>query len=230
MEQDMGKIELHHHSIEEIMGTPPTRGITLGSGIIFIIFLFLLVGSMLIYIPDTIRVSAVIHGQTPIAVLTAPETGRIIFQTKTLNKQIVGKNEIFFYIEENATEQCTPVTIPVAGIFELNPLMRIRETVFQNDTIGYIWNEKLAPVVCVFQLSDIIAQNIQPKQKICVFPDTNEPKNFIEMELKEKTNWGSTNQTQFIAILPEQQLYGKGIHGIIHGEAEITIKGKNLFQ
>lgn len=227
MEGEMEKIELYHHSIEEIMGAPPAKSIAWGSGLILMIILVLLTGSVFINSPDYIRVDGVVYGETPITVLTAPVSGQIVFSRDASSKQRVQKNELIFQIEEYATKQTVPIIASLAGVFKINPLVRIRKNVFQNDTIGTIWSEKPAPVVCILELPNAVAQKVKTGQLIRVFTDPGD-KNFMEAEIRGKTDQAVTSQTQFIAVLLDQS--DEDIQGTLTVCAEVIIGEKNLFQ
>ena len=228
MENEIEKVELHHHSIQEIMGAPPAKSIAFGSGIILMIFMVLLICSMFIYFPEVIRVEAILHGQTPVATLTAPETGKIIFENDYSDKQFVQKDETILYIKDNQAGESIPVNVSSSGIFQINPLVRIKQSVFLNDTIGFLWSENYIPTVCVIELPAGIARRVQAQQKIRIFIDENDHKNFIETEIRESHST-SVNQTQFIAVLTSQQLDEKNIYGTVLASAEIITGQKNLF-
>jgi len=221
-------IELHHHSISEIMGAPPTKSIAMGSGIILILLITLLTGSLFVYYPDTIRTNATVYGQTPVAIITSPESGRITGKSELSSRQTAQKDETILYVENSTTGETFPVVIPMTGILEIKPLVRIRKNVFRNDTIGYIWAEKSAPVVCIFHLTNTVAGNVQPGQKIRVFMDSEDAKSFIEAEISEKSNSEIANKTQFIALLPTQQ-EGEDLRGAINVSTEIIVGKKSLF-
>lgn len=229
MEHKTEKIELHHHSIEEIMGAPPAKSIAWGSGTTLIILLVLLTGSVFINTPDTIQVNGVIYGQIPIEVLTASTSGQIIFQQDVSNKQVVQKGEALYYIKRNTTEPTIPVVASSTGILQINPLAHIRKNVFQNDTIGYIWNEQQTPVVCVLDLPSAIAQKIQIGQQIRVSMNIRDTEVFMYVEIKEKSDRMVTNQTQLIALLSDQQ-QGENLRGTLPIYTELTIGEKNLFR
>jgi hypothetical protein len=230
MEHETEKIELHHSSIEEIMGTPPVKSIAIGSGLIFVLLLILFAISLVVYTPSIIRINAAIHGQTPLAVLIASQTGRLIFPDGMPNRQIVQRGDTLFLIGKEDSEDCISVSAPATGIFELNPLVRIRENVSQNDTLGYIWSEKNMPVVCILQLPNTDVRNVQTGQHIRIFMDAYDSKNFIETEISEKSNLSTTSQTQIIALLTEKQLHKNAIRGVINVSVEITTGKQSLFQ
>lgn len=230
MEHETEKIELHHSSIEEIMGTPPVKSITVGSGLIFVLLLILFAASLVVYTPFVIRMNAVIHGQIPLAVLTAGQTGKLLFSSDEIPAEhIVRQGDTLFQIKKDALEDCLSVVAPVTGIFEMNPLARIRKNVHQYDTLGYIWSEKAMPVVCTLQLPDTDAQNVRIGQVIRIFMDTCDSKKFIEAEISEKSGMATTNQTQIIAVPTDKSLHENTIRGIIHVSVEITTGKQSLF-
>jgi hypothetical protein len=230
MEHRPEKIELHHHAIEEIMGAPPMKSIATGSGIVLILLLVLFAASMFVYSPVTVRANAVIYGQRPLAVLTARQSGQVIFPDEVPGERIAGQGKSIFCIKPNTGEEIIPFVAPLSGIFEVNPLVRIQKIVSQNDTVGFIWGEKPAPVICILQLPNTEAQNVPLGQKIRIFTDTNESKNFIELEISEKSNLLTTSHTQFIAILNDRQLQENDFRGKTDVFAEIIIGKKSLFQ
>jgi hypothetical protein len=229
MEHTTEKIELHHHSIEEIMGTPPVKSVAVGSGLIFLLMLILLAASLAIYTPSIIRTEAAIHGQMPLAVLTASQEGRLLFTNEIRAGQIVQQGDTILRIAKNANEKAIPLLAPATGIFEVNPLARIRGNVSQNDTIGYIQNKKNIPVVCSLQLPDTEVQNVRTGQPIRIFIDDCNSKNFIEAEITEISGMATTNRTQIIAVLTDKHLHENTIRGVIHVSAEITTGRQSLF-
>jgi hypothetical protein len=229
MEHGTEKIELHHHSIEEIMGTPPVKSVAVGSGLIFLLLLILLAASLSVYTPSIIRTEAAIHGQMPLAVLTASQEGRLLFPNEIQGGQIVRQGDTLFLIARDATEESSYIVAPATGIFEVNPLARIRGNVSQNDTIGYIRSKKNMPVVCTLQLPDMDARNVRTGQPIRIFVDACDSKNFIEAEISEISNMATTNRTQIIAVLTDKHLHESVIRGVIHVSAEITTGRQCLF-
>jgi hypothetical protein len=231
MEHTTEKIELHHHSIEEIMGTPPVKSIAVGSGLILLLMLILLAASLAVYTPSIIHAEAAIHGQMPLAVLTASQEGHLIFTNKIhAGQQIVQQGDTILLIAKDANgEDAIPLLAPATGIFEVNPLARIRKNVSQNDTVGYIRNIKNIPVVCSLQLPDTDARNVRTGQPIRIFMDDGNSRNFIEAEITEISSMATTNRTQIIAVLTDKHLHENLIRGVIHASAEITTGRQSLF-
>jgi hypothetical protein len=230
IEHTTEKIELHHHSIEEIMGTPPVKSVAVGSGLILLLMLILLAASLAVSTPSIIRTEAAIHGQMPLAVLTASQEGHLIFINKIhAGQQIVQQGDTILLIAKDANEDTVPLLAPVTGIFKVNPLARIRENVSQYDTVGYIQSIKNIPVVCSLQLPDTDARNVRTGQPIRIFMDDGNSKNFIEAEITEISSMATTNRTQIIAVLTDKHLHENLIRGVIHASAEITTGRQSLF-
>lgn len=230
MEHKPEKIELHHPAIEEIMGAPPVKSIAAGSGIVFILLLVLFTASMFVYTPVTVRTNAVIYGQTPLAVLTAPQSGQVVFRDEAPDEKNIRQGDTIFCINPNTGEKRIPAVAPATGIFEVNPLVRIRKNVSQNDTVGFIRSEEPATVVCILQLTNADAQNVRMGQKIHILTDINESGNFIEAEISEKSNVSTTSHTQFIAILSGLHSRENDFRGVTEASAQIITGKKSLFQ
>jgi hypothetical protein len=231
MENNPEKIELHHHTFDEIMGTPPVRSITKGSGMILILLMVLLVASQFVYTPSILRTNAVIYGQTPLAVLKVPQSGFIVFQDEIPSKWNIIKDDTVCSIQLlTFEEEFIHVLAPLKGVFEINPLVKIRKNVVQNDTIGIIWNETPSLVVCVLQLPNVDALNVHIGQKIRVFINVNESKDLFEAEISEKTKMNTSSYTQLIAILNGIHFQENDFRGVIDASVEIITGQKNLFQ
>jgi hypothetical protein len=193
------------------------------------LLLIFFAASLAVYTPSIIRTDAVIHGQTPLAVLNASLAGRLIFTDETPDRQIVQRGDTLFLIAREAPGDFISVVAPATGIFEINPLARIRKNVSQNDTLGYVWSEKAVPVVCTLQLPSSEARNVRTGQYMRIFMDTYDSKNFIEAEINEISGMATTNRTQIIAVLTDKHLHGNAIRGVVPVSVEITTGKQSLF-
>jgi hypothetical protein len=224
-----GDVELHHQSIEEIMGTPPVKSIAVSSGIILVILLVLLGGSALVVTPDIMKTNAVIYGNDPVAVLTAPESGQIVQgEGYDFSEREVERGETLLHIR-NAIGESIPVTAISSGALEFNPLVRIRGSVYRGDTVGYIWDKDTAPVACVIYLSRAEARNVESGNKIRLYLEPDDSDSVIETEVREKFELLTGNQMQIISVLPERNLPVKKIRGTVKISADIVVGRKSLF-
>ncbi|MDR0700367.1 MAG: hypothetical protein LBG28_14305 [Tannerella sp.] len=221
------KIELHHPSMEEIMGAPPAAGIAAGSGTVLAILLALLASSIFITVPDTIRTNAIIYGNSPVSVLTAPESGRPVFANGGFSDSAVHEGDTLLIIRKFMSDEQIPVTAATGGFFEINPVLRYRKSVYRNDTVGYVWDMEPAPVVCTVQLSGSDARKIQAGRKIRLYPEPGEFMHCIETEVKEKFDLPSGGRVQIIAVLSGTA--GNTFRGTTEVSADIETGKKSLF-
>jgi hypothetical protein len=222
------KIELHHPSMEEIMGAPPAAAIAVGSGVILAIFLMLLAGSIFISVPDMIRTGAVVYGNTPLSVLTAPESGRLVYADAGFPDSIIHEGETLLTIRKFMSDELIPVTAPASGIFEINPVVRLRKSVYRNDTLGYIWDREPVPAVCTALLSRSDARKIQAGRKIRLYPEPGDFMNCIETEVREKFDLPSGDRVQIIAVLSGAA--GNTFRGTTEVTVDIETGKKSLFE
>ncbi|MDR2764570.1 MAG: hypothetical protein LBB90_06020 [Tannerella sp.] len=221
------KIELHHPSMEEIMGAPPAAAIAAGSGVVLAILLTLLAGSIFITVPDVIRTKAIIYGNSPVSVLTAPESGRLVFTNGGFPDRAVHEGETLVSIRKFMSDEQVPVTAATDGFFEINPVVRYRKSVYRNDTIGYVWDMEPAPAVCTVQLSRSDARKIQAGRTIRLYPEQGDFMHCIETEVKEKFDLPSGDRVQIIAVLYGTE--GNTFRGTTEVTADIETGKKSLF-
>jgi hypothetical protein len=224
------EIELHHPLIEGIMGAPPAHSIAVGSGVILAIFIALMAASFFIYSPDVIRVHALAYGQTPLAVLTAPESGQIFMDENIPDRGAVRNGETLLHIKKNAVDSSIFIVATASGIVEINPLVKFRKTVSVSDTVAYIWDMEPAPMICVMNLTKPEAGKIQVGQKVRLFLPAYPSENIVETSICEKYDLPVGNQTQLIALIPDNQSQAYAFRGDIQMSAELIVGKKSLFQ
>jgi hypothetical protein len=212
-------IELHHESVEEIMGTPPASMLRVGSGILLLVIVGLFAGSHFITYPDIEKASAVLQGNFPLSIQTSPETGKIS-QIFHISNDLVETGDTLFCVENNFG-QIFAVLAESSGIVELNPLSTVLNFVQKNDTIAVIWEKETASVACIIQLSPEQGKNVKEGNKIRLHIDKypSEQYGTVDTYIVSVSHFNSGKDNQVIAVLS-----GKIITS---NHQEIIVKGKN---
>jgi len=212
-------IELHHESVEEIMGTPPASMVRVGSGILLLVILGLFMGSLFITLPDMVKVHASLQGEFPLSTQTSPETGRLVKIFRHVDN-LVEKGDTILCVENKFCE-IIAVLSEDSGILELNPLLNVINFIQKNDTVAIIWRKETESIACIVLLSPEQGKNVKEGNKIRLNVDKypSEQYGTIESYITSISNFSSGREIQAIAVLPSKI--------ITSHQHEITLKGKN---
>lgn len=226
---ESNEIELHHHSIDDIMGTPPSSMLRVGGGILLIIILFLLIGSNFFYYPDIIRLPVEIKGEEPQAVIIADSEG--IIQNWKFDGNVVEKDTLLQFVRN---DELYSIYAPVSGHFEINPVVEIRKVVHKQDTIGVIWSMNSAPAICSISINPEEFKKIRIGNKIRIHMDRypSEQYGSIETSVKAVNYYNSGKELIILAELPSTVVSTSNFHfylrGNLYGIAEIITNEKSL--
>ncbi|MDR2057979.1 MAG: efflux RND transporter periplasmic adaptor subunit [Dysgonamonadaceae bacterium] len=228
------RIELHHHSIDEIMGAPPARIVAVGSGIILILILGLFVGSFFISYPIIIQERAVIQGEIPLTTLTSLESGKII-NIYSFSNNIIYQGDTVIQIEKLRTKEIIPIIADVDGIIDFNPLIRIKQVVQPNDTIGHIWDKTPLAGICIIDLSREQMKQVQTGNKIRLHFDAYPSEKFgtVDTYIQSISTFNTKNQPQIITMLDDSLItsnqYTITVRGNLYASVEIITEEQSLF-
>ena len=220
-------IELHHPSIEEIMGTPPANMVSIGSGTILSIMIILLSCSLFFSYPDVVHTTVVVHGDELLTVITAPESGELDLHHFSGDK--VTKNDTVLEISNIFSGICSTVVTTKSGVVEIDPIIAMKKRVQQNDTIGFIWDCKPTTSFCSVLLLPQQMKGIKVGNKLKI--TINQPTNtrIIETKIESIVNSRAGNKTLIIALLPNE-LREMELRGELNAPATIIIGEKTVFQ
>lgn len=227
------EIELHHESIEEILGTPPVGMVRVGSGMLLVVMLGLLIGSRFITYPDMVKVPALLYGDLPLSIETSPETGKVRHVFQYDNGQIEPGDSLFS-VEKYSGEIITVVS-RFSGFVEFNPLLEIKHNVQKNDTVAIIWGKKAESVACIVSLSPNRAGNVREGNKIVIHLEKypSEQYGVIESHVKKISRFNTEKDIQVMAELSGEikTSYQKEIfiRGNNYATVEIITGEKTLF-
>ena len=163
-DQDGPPIELHQEEIEEIMGTPPSIMVRVGSGMLLIIIVILVVGST--FFPSDIKIEApaILDGGLPDIVVIAPETGDVTYHRGEGN---INQGDTLILIR-NIHGEVIFVHAGDSGFLEMNPLIEIKRHIHENDTIGFIWPSARDTVACIIRLTSGIGKEVKIGNRVRV--------------------------------------------------------------
>jgi hypothetical protein len=221
-------IEIHHPSIENIMGAPPAILVRVGSGFVFSVIIGLFLGSAFFTYRDTIYSQAVLQGGSPPAILTASQNGKII---QWVESGPVNCGDTVMWIE--VPDERLPVKATVSGFLEINPVIDMQKKLRKNDTIGRIWES--VPSVCVIRLTPEQVKHVQKGNKILLHFDRYPSGQYgtVETEIKAISNFNSGKDFEILAELPHPVITSDQIeltlHGNLYASAEIITHEKSLF-
>lgn len=226
-------IELHHESIEAIMGTPPSIILRIGSGLLLTIFVGLLLGSIFFTYPDVVQAPGLLLGEPPISTLTAPEKGRI--------KEICKSSGIHVNIGDTLLsivgfdKRSIAVVAKSSGLLEISPLVANEHTVKKNDTIALIWSDDVGSVSCVVELSPEQGKNVKAGNKLRLHIDKYPSDKYgtVESQIKSISNFNTGKNIQAIAELPESIVttnqFEFSPRGNIYASCDIITGEKSIF-
>jgi len=226
---DEKKIELHHEEIEEILGTPPSIMIRIGSGLLFTIILVLVIGSAFFPSDIKIKVPALLNGGLPDIIEIAPETGNIIYHR---GDRIINKGDTLALIE-NIEGIIIPVFADISGFFEENPLISIKRHVHECDTIGLIWPVNQDTVACIIRLTSGLGKEVRlgSRVRVSVNDYPVEQYGVYETTIKYISHYNASYHAY--ANLPINMITSTGhslnIRGYNHATAEIVTHEKTVF-
>jgi hypothetical protein len=222
------KVEIHHPSIENIMGTPPAIMVRTGSGILLLVITGLFLGSAFFTYRDTIHSQAVLQGGSPPATLIASQNGKIIQPGES---GPVNYGDTVMWMEVSGER--LPVKATASGFLEINPVIDIQKNLQKNDTIGRIWES--VPSVCVIRLAPEQVKHVQKGNKILLHFDRypSEQYGTVETEVKAISNFSSGKDFEVLAELPPHVITSGQVeltlYGCLYASAEIITDEKSLF-
>ena len=228
---DEKKIELRNDEIEEIMGSPPSSMVRVGSGSLLIIIIFLIAGSTLFPSIDRVHTRVILDGVMPLWVATAPETGDIEkalpFGESFINE---GDTMAFLYLYENRT---LPIIAEYSGILESNPLFYIKHHIEARDTIAFIWPAERDTVACIVNLTYNDGKHVRVGNKVRIVLDDYPVEEYGMFETTIKFIGHFNNDYVAYASLPEDMLTTNqqflNLRGKNYASVEIITNEQTLF-
>lgn len=226
-------IELHHESVNEIMGTPPSVMLRVGSGLLLTVFVGLFVASVFFNYPDVVQAPGVLVGEQPLSTQTAPEKGRIIEIYKNTGTY-VNMGDTLLSIEQS-DHQKIPVIAETTGLLELNPLISVKYAVQKEEVISFIWSEDVGHVACIVQLSPEQGKNVKEGNKLRMHLDKYPSDKYgtVESKIKSISHFNTGREIQIIAELPESIKTSTQFEftprGNIYASCEIITGEKSIF-
>ena len=164
---DEKKIELHHESIEEILGMPPPVLVRAGSGTLFSVIALLIAGSVFFPSNTSIRVPAILDGGMPLSVAIAPATGNI---RSHHSENYINEGDTVLFIE-NMHGESVVVCADVSGFLEVNPLMEMKRHIYESDTIAFIWPADQDTVACIMRLTSYQGKDVRVGSEVRIVID-----------------------------------------------------------
>lgn len=223
-------IELYHPAIEEIMGTPPSNIIIIGSGSIFIILLMLFISSFFFTYPDKIHATATLHGNKPLEILVAPVSGKINFTVHS--GSLVKNNDTIFELCDDRTMNILSVPVLSNGVLEIDPLVDMQKYVQKGDTIGLIWAVNRIPTVCSIRLLPEHIRRVKVGNPIRIDLELipNHHHELIEAQVQSFNTFNSRRSIDIIALLPICCQENLMINGDQQVSAEIIVGEDTFFE
>jgi hypothetical protein len=221
-------VEVHHPSIENIMGTPPAIMVRMGSEILFSVIIGLFLGSAFFTYQDTILSQAILQGGSPPSTLIASQNGKII---QSGESGPVKYGDTIMWMEVSSEQ--LPVKATASGFLEINPVIDLQKNLRENDTIGRIWES--VPSVCVIRLTPEQVKHVQKGNKIRLHFDRypSEQYGTVETEIKAISQFSSGKDFEVLAELPYPTVTSDQveltIYGCLYASAEIITGEKSLF-
>ena len=232
------KIELHHEAIREIMGTPPAIMVRAGSGVLLVVVLCLFIGARFISYPDIVEASAYLYGDFPHAILTVPESGRVVHffssPTPSTYPSVINDGDTVLQIEKNDGEKIS-ILSDTFGFLELDPILNVKTYVQKNDTIAIIWGKGSESVACIVRISPEQAKNVKEGNRVRLHLDKypSEKYGIVEAKVISISSFNTQRDIRVIAELPRKikttNLQEIFIMGNIYGTAEIITGEKTMF-
>lgn len=224
-------IELHHESVEEIMGTPPSKIAALGSGLIFFILIGLFTGSFFITYKDIIKTTAIVYGAVPLEHLVVFGDGSII-NLYNNSGDLVSAGDTIMQIRDMYSREFIPVIASCTGVLDIDPMVSFKSSVRQNDTIGLIWENKASPLICVISMQASEMHDIQSGNGMKLYFDkykTGRDDITIDANIDYLSNFNSGGMLKAITQLQDDQLMDLHLKGELYVPAEILIGEKSIF-
>ncbi|MCL2073700.1 MAG: hypothetical protein FWH18_07255 [Marinilabiliaceae bacterium] len=227
------KIELHHESIEEILGTPPNILLRAGSGILLFVIAGLLVGSIFFTYPDIVQAPAVLRGELPLATLTVSESGQITNVYKDCGNYVRLGDTLF--VIEKQDKSTVAVIAENFGILETSPLIIENYIVQKNDTIALIWGDTGEFTICIIHLSPENGKNVRAGNKLRLHIDKYPSERYgtVESLVKSVSRFNTGKDLIIIAELPLNIVtttqFEFTARGNIYASAEIITGEKTMF-
>jgi hypothetical protein len=224
------KIELHHHSIEEIMGTPPSIMLRVGSGLFLLIITLLFIASAFINFPDTIKTTAILQGKQVLDVIIAPQSG--IITTYINGDRFSNAGDTIICIQSDNHKEIVISTF--SGFLEYSPILN-NSYIQKNDTIGFIWRDDNTPITCIVQVPPNQIKQVGTGNNIRLSLNKYPAEQFgyIETYVKSIHDFGNDDFFQIIAEIPSQSITTEQteilIRGNLHASAEIITGNQTLF-